>query len=175
MCDKVGRSKVGNQQLVHIRAVAHLASERSDLESFAGAVLVHPGLIPPETARRCGQSLVISLLLRHEHRAIAIRGGTRPAVLLSLGTWDLDDRGSAVGGVVAIDLVGSVDVLLVEDDGRAVGRNVAVARTGLCSGVVRELLEGPSGGIDDVLKGRGWGSGKVGVSVGIGVGGWGRG
>ena len=79
-----------------------------------------------------------------------------------LGLW----LGLPVTPFVAIDLVGSVDVLLVEDDGRAVGRNVAASRTAACSGVIRELVEGPSGGQDDVLRGEGV---RVGVGVRIGI------
>ena len=66
----------------------------------------------------------MNLLLRHEHRAIAIRRGPRPVGLLIL--WMRDDLGSALGGIVAIDLVGAVDVLLREDGGRTVVGDVAV-------------------------------------------------
>ena len=114
----------------------------------------------------------MKLLLRHEHRATAIRRGPRPVCFLSL--WIRDDLGSALGGIVAIDLVGAVDVLLREDGGRTVVGDVAVRAA--CAEVARKLLEPSAGSKDDVLWiivgievgwGSVWGWGGVRVRVGL--------
>lgn len=79
-----------------------------------------------------------------------------------------DDLGSALAGIVAIDLVGAVDVLLREDGGRAVVGDVAVKGNAVCAEVARELLEPSAGGKDDVLwiVGLRW----VGLGFGLGLG-----